>query len=157
MKGEENMKKFLSILVLAALVLALCGARLEDGSVDLEAVLAEFNLGEEMLVLDAYDIADLYFIDYEDLKQVAAAVHTSGINCDEIIMIEAVDADAAAYIKDIMDARYESKLNETENYLPDEYAIIKQCSVIADGNYVAMIVAPNAADLVAIYNASFEE
>ena len=151
------MKKFLSILVLAALALALCGAKLEDGSVDLEAVLAEFNLGEEMMTLDASDLADIYYIEAEDMKQAAAAVHTSGINCDEIILIEAVDAGAAACIKDILDARYEAKRNETENYLPDEYAIIKECSVTMDGNYVAMIVAPNAAELVEIYDASFEE
>ena len=151
------MKKILSIFVLAALALALCGAKLEDGSVDLEAVLAEFNLSEEMMTLDADELADIYYIEVEDMKQAAAAVHTSGINCDEIILIEAASEDAAAYIKDILDARYEAKLNETENYLPDEYAIIKECSVTVNGNYLAMIVAPNAAELVEIYNASFEE
>ena len=124
------MKKFLSILVLIALVLSLsaCGGKKEAApSADLAAVLAEFKLGDEMMTLDLDDLVNLYFFD------------------------------AAAYIKDILDARYEAKLNETENYLPDEYAIIKECSVTMDGNYVAMIVAPNAADLVDIYNASFEE
>ena len=78
---------------------------------------------------------------------------TTGINCDEIVMIEAVDADAAARVKTALDNRYQAKLVETENYLPDEYAIIKTCSVTVDGNYVAMIVAPNAEELVKIYNA----
>ena len=151
------MKKFLSILVLAALALTLCGACAEGSSVDLEAVLAQFNLGDEIMTLDAYELADIYYIDLEDMKQGVGAVHTSGINCDEIILIEAASDEAAAYIKDILDGRYESKLNETENYLPDEYAIIKECSVSVNGNYLAMIVAPNAAELVEIYNASFEE
>ena len=150
------MKKLLSILLLIALTFALCGAKLEDGSVDLEAVLAEFNLSDEMMTLDAFDLADIYYFTPEDMKQAVAAVHTSGINCDEIILIEAVDADAAANVKTILDGRYQAKLNETENYLPDEYAIIKECSVTMNGNYVAMIVAPNAAELVEIYNKSFE-
>lgn len=150
------MKRILSVFLLVLVVSALCGAALADGSVDLAAVLAEFNLGDEMMELDMFDLVDIYYFNAEDMKQAAAAVHTSGLNCDEIILIEAVDADAAANVKMILDARYEAKLNETENYLPDEYAIIKQCSVIADGNYVAMIVAPNAAELVEIYEKSFE-
>ena len=157
MKGEQKMKRILSILVLVVLAFALCGAKLEDGSVDLAAVLEAFELGEEMMTLDMYDLADLYYIDLEDMKQAAAAVHTSGINCDEIILIEAVDADAAANVQYILDARYQAKLNETENYLPDEHAIILECAVTANGNYVAMIVAPNAAELVEIYEKSFEE
>ena len=34
---------------------------------------------------------------------------------------------------------------------PDEYAIIQKCSVTQSGNFVAMIVAPNAAELTEIY------
>ena len=151
------MKRMLSILILVVLTFALCGAKLEDGSVDLAAVLDAFELGEEMMMLDINDMADIYYMEPEDIKQVAAAVHTSGINCDEIILIEAVDADAAATIQMILDARYQAKLNETDDYLPEENAIIRECSVTVNGNYVAMIVAPNAADLVAIYEASFEE
>ena len=78
------------------------------------------------------------------------------VGCDEVVLVEAKDADAASRVKEALDKRYQAKLNETENYLPDEYAVIKTCSVVMDGNYVAMIVAPNAADLVKIYNESFK-
>lgn len=153
------MKKFLSILVLIALVLSLsaCGGKKEAApSADLAAVLAEFKLGEEMMTLDVNDLVDLYFFDAADIKQSAAAIHTSGINADEIIMIEAVDADAAARVKNILDARYEAKLNEMRDYIAEEYAIIEKCSVTANGNFVAMIVAPNAPELVEIYNKSIK-
>ena len=40
-----------------------------------------------------------------------------------------------------------AKLNEMENYIPEQYAIIKECSVTVNGNFVAMIVGPNAAKL----------
>ena len=151
------MKRMLRILVLTGLMLALiCGAALADASVDLEAVLAEFNLGDEMMLLDMYDLVDLYFFDSADMRQAAAAVHTSGLNCDMIILIEAVDSDAAANVKATLDGIYSAKLNETKKYLPEEYAILQQCSVTVNGNYVALIVAPNAAELVEIYDESFK-
>ena len=65
-------------------------------------------------------------------------------------------AEASARVKTALDNRYQAKLNETATYLPAENAIIKTCSVTVNDNYVAMIVAPNAADLVKLYNESFK-
>ena len=114
--------------------------------------MGKFTLNGEMLKLEVADLMNYYGIAAEDVKQFAAAVSTTGINCDEVVMIEATGAEAAARVKTALDNRYQAKLVETENYLPDEYAIIKTCSVTQKGNYVAMIVAPNAADLVKIYD-----
>ena len=119
-------------------------------------MLAKFSFDGEMLALDANDLLDLYGVNSADVKQFAAAVNTSGIDCDEVVLVEAVNADAAARVKTALDNRYQAKLNETENYLPDEYAVIKTCSVTMDGNYVAMIVAPNAEELTKIYRESFK-
>ena len=150
------MKKFVSILLLVALVLTLaaCGGKKEAApaaAVNLSDVLAKFSLGEEMMALSESDLLDLYGINAADVKQFAGAVNTSGIKCDEIVLIEAVDADAASRVKTALDTRYQAKLNEMENYLPDEYAIVKECQVTSSGNFVAMIVGPTAAELTKIY------
>ena len=148
------MKKFVSILLLVALVLTLaaCGGKKEPAAaVNLGDVLAKFSLGEEMMALGESDLLDLYGINAADVKQFAGAVNTSGIKCDEIVLIEAVDADAASRVKTALDTRYQAKLNEMENYLPDEYAIVKECQVTSSGNFVAMIVGPTAAELTKIY------
>lgn len=154
------MKKLLSLLLLAVMILTLsaCGGGDKQSvkSADLKAVLAKFTFDGEMLEMDENDMLDVYGIQAADMKQFAATVNTSGIDCDEVVLVEAKDADAASRVKEALDKRYQAKLNETENYLPDEYAVIKTCSVVMDGNYVAMIVAPNAADLVKIYNESFK-
>ena len=153
------MKKFLSVLLVSVLLLTLSacgGSKQSSKSADLTAVLASFSFDGEMLDLDETDMLDIYGIQAADIKQFAAATSTTGIDCDEVVLVEATDADAAKRVKEALDTRYQTKLNETENYLPDEYAIIKTCSVTMDGNYVAMIVAPNAADLVKIYNESFK-
>ena len=147
------MKKLVSILLLAAIVftLAACGGKKEAVPVNLGDVMAKFTLGDEMLSLDENDLLDLYGIKSEDVKQFAGAVNTSGIKCDEIVMIEAVDASAAGRVKSALDNRYQAKLNEMENYIPEEYAVIKECSVTASGNFVAMIVSRNAAELTKTY------
>lgn len=152
------MKKFLSILVLFALVLGLsaCGGKkAAEPAVDLAAMLAEFNLNEEdMMPLDLSDLEMLYGIKAEDVKQSAAAMHVSGINCDEIILIEAVDSAAAGRVKTLLDSRYQAKLNEMRDYIAEQYAIIEACSVTQSGNFVAMIVSPDADRMVEIYSKS---
>lgn len=152
------MKKIFAIILLVAMVctLAACGGKKGGNTADLPAVMEKFALGEEMMSLETADLMDSYGIAAEDVKQFAAAVSTTGINCDEIVMIEATSAEAAARVKTALDNRYQAKLAETENYLPDEYAIIKTCSVNVKGNYVAMIVGPDAEAMVKTYNESFK-
>ena len=155
------MKKWICIALIAVLALALtaCGGKKETAApaaeVKLADVLKSFNLSEEgMLNLSETDMSDIYGIEAADMKQFAAAANNSGIKADEIVLVEAVDADAAGRVKQALDNRFQSKLNELENYLPEEYAVVKACSVEISGNFVSMIVAPNAADLVKLYNSS---
>lgn len=149
------MKKILALLMLTAMLLTLTacgGSTTSTVNVDLNSVMTSFALGDEMMTLTADDMLNMYGIAAEDCKQFAAVINTTGIKCDEIVLVEAANADDAARVKTALDNRYQAKLNETENYLPDEYAIIKTCSVTANGNLVSMIVAPNAADLTKTYN-----
>lgn len=167
------MKKYIAVMLIVALSLMLCacGKKTEAPaptaeptaaptaapvSADLAAVMAKFTFDGEMMDLSVADLLDFYGIEAADVKQHAARIATTGIDCDEVVLIEAVNAEAAARVKTALDNRYQAKLNETDNYLPDENAIIKTCSVTISENYVAMIVAPNAADLVKIYNESFK-
>ena len=154
------MKKWICIALIAVLALALtaCGGKKEEAApaaeVKLADLLTSFKLDEEMMTLTEADMSDIYGIEAADMKQFAAAVNGSGIKADEIVLVEAVDSDAAGRVKQALDNRLQSKLNELENYLPEEYAVAKACSVNATGNFVSMIVAPNAADLVKLYQQS---
>lgn len=153
------MKKILAFLMLAAMLLTLTacgGSQPKTVNVNLTEIMTRFELGSEMMSLTADDMLSMYGIAAEDCKQFAASINTTGIKCDEIVLVEAVDDDAAARVMTALNNRYQAKLNETENYLPDEFAIIKTCSVTVSGNLVSMIVAPNAADLTKIYNDSLK-
>lgn len=154
------MKKFASVLLLLMLLITLCACgekeekKEEAAPVDLPAILTSFSLNEDMMTLAEGDMLDLYGIEAADMKQFAAAVNSTGVKCDEFILVEAVDADAAARVKEALDNRYESKLNELDGYLPDEYAVAQKCAVEAKGNFVSLIVSENAADLTKIYHES---
>lgn len=154
------MKKFVCITLVALLTLAMalaaCAETEAPAEGTLEAVMASFGLGEEMMALTEEDMEDIYGIEAADMVQFAATVNDSGIKADEIVLVEAVDADAAARVKEALDNRFQSKLNELDNYLPEEFAVASACSVEINGNFVSMIVAPNAADLVKLYSESIQ-
>ena len=151
------MKKWICIALLTVMALAgfACAGTAEtaaEAGSTLEDVLASFELGEEMMTLTEEDLSDIYGIEAEDMVQFAAAVNSTGIKADEIVLVEAVDDAAATRVKEALDNRFQSKLNELDGYLPEEYAVTQACSVEMEGCFVSMIVAPNAADLVKLYN-----
>ena len=80
---------------------------------------------------------------------------SSGIKCEEVVLIEAVDSDAAKTVKEQLDKRMEAKLAQNKDYLPEQYAIIQKCSVEQDGNYVSMIVGAEHEKLTEIYHNAF--
>ena len=150
-------KKIALTPVLAVLIAALlcgCGEKAAPKKdVDLGGVLASFALpGEGMLKLTQDDLLDMYGIQAGDVKQFAAVIASSGVQADEIVLIESPDSAAAGRVREALDRRYQAKLNETDNYLPDEYAVIKTCSVRQDGLFTAMIVSPDADSLTALYD-----
>lgn len=110
---------------------------------------------QDVVELDKDGLKTNYGIDGEDVKQFAALVDASGIKCEEVVLIEAVDADAAKTVKEQLEKRMESKLAQNKDYLPEQYAIIKKCSVEQNGNYVSMIVGQEHEKLTEIYEKAF--
>ena len=153
------MKK-LSALILALLLMMLagCGAK-TDKSADLDAVknslAAQYDLSD-MMELDENDLMELYGIDQADVKQFVALIAKTSLSSDEIVLIEATGSEAASRVQEKLSNRFQSKLNESKDYLPDEYAKISACSVDAAGCYVSMIVSGDAAAMTEIYKSAFK-
>lgn len=138
------MKRVLCVvMVLCLLMMTACSPQ-PAKEVDLKAVMdnlgAKYGLNEGMLDLTADDLLDLYGIAAADVKQYQARIKLESIQADEIVLIEAVDAKAAERVKEKLDARYQTKLNETRDYLPDEFDKIEKCKVVQIGNHAALIV-----------------
>lgn len=109
------------------------------------------NLSEDMSEISESELTSLYGIDMDEVKQYAGSITMVSTSSDEIIMLEATDSNAAADLKEKVDNRYEAKLNEMRDYLPDEYEKINACSVYSEGNYVAMFISDDSAAMTEIF------
>ena len=154
------MKKLLCALTaLCMLLLCACSAQptvvKEINVNELMSTMLTFSRIEDgMLELTQDELLELYGIRSEDVKQFAAQICINSLQADEIVLIEAADAEAAARVKEKLDARYQAKLNENRDYLPDEYEKIEKCEVRMDGNFVSLIVVPDAEGAAAAYKAA---
>lgn len=155
------MKKLmtLAMMLILTLTMAACSQNGDAGkSADLPKTLETMKTEvgfDDVVELDKDGLKTNYGIDGEDVKQFAALVDASGIKCEEVVLIEAKDTDAAKTVKEQLDKRMESKLAQNKDYLPEQYAIIKKCSVEQNGNYVGMIVGEQHEKLTEIYHNAF--
>ena len=141
------MKKFLSLILILALILSACGKSPEK-EVDLQSV---FNsLREEMpemLVLDETIQLNLLGIDSADCQQVITAICADSVRADEIWLIQAKDTAALEKLTALAKTRVESQAEVCESYSPDQYAIVKEAELVTSGLYLALLIGPDAASM----------
>ena len=97
------------------------------------------------------DLKTFYGVDAADVKEFAGGFNSTGVSQEEIIFIQAVDADAAQRVADHLEQHRQSKLDQMKNYNPEQYAIIEKSSVDTDKNYVSLIISPKASEMKADY------
>ena len=148
------MKKATTLLVLAALLFLAACSKPGAKSADLAQVLSQMKgaaRNSEMMDLTGDDLMPNYGIDPADTRQFAACVDSTGTKGDEIVLMQGKDGAAADRIRQKLDLRYKQKQAEMKDYLPEEYAVLKQCRVRQDGEYVCLIVSPRHEALEKIY------
>lgn len=153
------MKRMMCImLAVVAMLLSACSQPAKEVSIPqiMDQLAKEYGLEEGMLVLTEDDLLELYGIESADVKQFAARLRLESIQADEIVLIEATDGKAAERVKEMLDNRYQSKLNETRDYLPDEFAKIEKCKVAQNGNFVSMIICADADKAVSDYEKAIQ-
>lgn len=147
------MKKLIcviAVVTLLAVSLCACGQAAKPLSEIFEKMKTDYNI-TEMLEFKSADDLSRYGIKAEDVEESAGGVNKSGVNQEEIVLVKATDADAAKRVESSLKKRLESKLNETKNYNPEQYAILEKCSVDVDNNYVSLIASENADAMKADY------
>ncbi|MCD7845093.1 MAG: DUF4358 domain-containing protein [Oscillospiraceae bacterium] len=163
-----NAMKTRKIRRVCALVLALgmllalpaCGGgNEEEADIDLTAVMEEltgaYDMPEMMTVSSTDSLTSFYGIDPADVDSFAIQLCSTGLDADEIVLIRAVDQEAAARIAEKLETRYQSKLNQMQNYLPEQYEVIAACAVETRGTYVSMIISPDGEAMTALYHNYF--
>lgn len=137
-------------LVLCLSLLAGCGSK----DVNLSDVMTKLN-SDYSLSLQTLSSADelntYYSISTDDVKQFAAEIDSTNDAPKEIILIEATDADAAARVEEALTNRLNSIMATYNSYSPDQVDMVKACKVTKDGNFVSLIVADKAPDMLNVY------
>ncbi|MBR1482221.1 MAG: DUF4358 domain-containing protein [Ruminococcus sp.] len=153
------MKRMIALVIaviMSVSVFAGCGG----GSADLNKVMTDINgtysLSLEKTLESKDDLSKYYSIKPESVKQFAAEINTDNNAPVEVVMIEATDADAATEIEAALAARYNSIVSQYASYTPEKLDMVKNCKVTKDGNYVSLIVADNAAEILKKYQDSIK-
>lgn len=146
------MKRILTIVVAAVLVLATLTACGGTKNVDLNELMKKINDTYGLTGLTAVEDADnlnrYYRTPKEDVKQFAAEfTKAASDGYTEVVLIEALDADAAGRVKAQLEARRNSQLSDAKSYNAEQVSMIEACSVKEKGNFVWLVISDKQADI----------
>ena len=108
---------------------------------------------------DFQDVASLeryYGITAEEVVDFAGGINYSGVDQEEIVMVQASNEQAAEHIQTTLDNRRQSKYNENKNYHPDQVGMINRSRVDRNGMYISLFISDNADQIREIYNTLLE-
>ena len=151
------MKKITALVLTIVLLVSLtaCGNEPAKEPVDLNALYESFGASlPEMWILDEDMMLNMFGIKTEDCAQVITAIVSTGLNVDEIWLIEAKDTDALNRLKALAESRMTAKADETVDYLPDQYVFVEKGVILTEGLYLALIVSPDVDNLKAAFEAA---
>lgn len=149
------------VMIIAMLSLVACGGDTSNtadapenvSTVNMQEVYDSFaSYLPDMVILEEKAMMNQYGVDATKCTQVIVANCNDGLKSDEIWLIEAVDATAAAEIADLAQSRIDREKEETQSYNPEQFAIVEKAEIIEDGNNVVLIISPDVDTLVDLYN-----
>ena len=141
------------IIVMCALMLFGCGeaAQTTDTNALKDVALSTatdklnsdiFDGGESMKVIDSLDKLELYYdIAPEDVAEFSAEISkNSATEIDEVVIIKAVDSDAAKRIADKLELRLQSQKDLCASYSAELLAVAEKCEVRTKDVLVTLVI-----------------
>ena len=116
----------------------------------MDKINSDFSLSLQKLE-SADELNTYYSIDTADVKQFAAEIDPNNNAPVEIVLIEAVDADAATRVESALTTRYNAIYSQYSSYTPEQLDMVKACKVTKDGNFVSMIVADKGSEMLDVF------
>lgn len=104
-----------------------------------------FGSGEAMREIDSLDKLELYYdIVPADVAEFAAEVaKDSATKIDEVVLIKAIDEEAAKRIAEKLELRLQSQKDLCASYSPELLAVAEKCAVRTQGLLVSLVVTEN--------------
>lgn len=160
------MKKILTLGLALALALTALAGCTKGGQKTVDVNLEEFYQtiftdpanAPAMMPLEAEMLESFYpGLAEVELKQTVAYMPMITAVACEIVMVECANASDADTVKGIFQARIDSQVDNQFNYPAVIEAWENEAQVVANGNYVALLVVSGMTeDVVASFNAAFE-
>lgn len=152
------MKRIAGILLVVLIVVsAMCGCG-SSKSVDLQGLMdqinSDFSIGGLKVVEDTSKLKRYYEIDEADVKSFAAEFASDATVYQEIVLVEAVDSDAAARIATQLENHLDAKLSDAKSYSPESEEMLSKCKVTQSGNYVTLIIGDDAEKIQKVVDAA---
>lgn len=147
------MKKVISLsmaLVMCLVMFAGCGSGTAKLSDVLSKINSQFSISLSPLK-SVDDLAKYYSISTSDVKQFAAEIDSNNNAPVEIVLVEANNSTAADSVEKALTTRYNSIVNQYASYSASQLDMVKKCKVTKDGNFVSMIVADKAPEMLDVY------
>lgn len=162
------------LVALTIILLAACGSNDKEGnaSVDLEGLFEDIKEtvkadGDGDLtgmvegdLLEADDpmiemIAGELDISDTDIKEGYVLASAMNINADEIILLEAKEAEAIAELEGKLEDYLEMQHNVWESYLPDQFAKVENTIIKSKGNYIIYITYEEPEKIEKVFDEAF--
>lgn len=155
------MKRVLCLIMMIVTAAAFAGCSGGDGkSYDVqkagEEITAQIESASQMTKINDDILASFYGIDISDVDSYFVLISTDSTNQDEVVMIEAKDAEASGRVLEKVQTRYDSKYAQTKDYLPDEAKKIEESKVESDGRFVWMFISEDAGKMEEIFASTAE-
>lgn len=119
------------------------------------AISAQYPLDSMTQITNADKLLNTYGFAPTDYSEIAVYTNNTGTEVSELFIIKATDETTLANIQEKLNNELNSKLNQTKDYLPEQYAIVEKCEVGTNGKYVRLIISPDADKMVEIFNSQF--
>lgn len=148
------MKKILLALLAVMMLFALtaCGNKPEEKAAStletplLDLVTSAVPGTAEMANLPLMDLEDIIGIESSEYTE-AVYLQSTALEGGEAVVVRAVNGEAAEGVAAMLDNYLQRRMEETQNYVPEAYKLLKETSVQRKNNTVALIVTEKAAEV----------
>lgn len=153
-------KRLLATILMGLTLLTACGS----SSAEPSASVSEMTKGitecgvsfNELVEVPADKIDQIYGVSSNDYSEVSAYRAGSGGYADEVVIFKASSSDSVANLQDALNKVIESKKNDFDGYVQEQYDILCNSSVITTGDYVCLIVCSDNDTAISTYEEYFK-
>lgn len=155
------MKKLIAVIcsiALCAALFAACG-KTAEADVDVrdiyEKIASSAAMPAESIELTKNDLLDYYGISPESVAECVAVQDACGYK-DEIVIIKAVDENAADEINGLLEEHIAYQCESMRNYDAAQYEILCSSKTVENGCYTAMFISAEQDKMNDIFNSFFD-